>query len=299
MRTETLGNMTIDRVGEIDRYLFKPRDFLRGIDDALIERYKPLLGPRLIDFATDALIVSFHSYVIRTPQLAILVDTCNGNDKHRPGKPWQHMHTSDTYLDNLARRGLRTEDIDLVLCTHLHGDHVGWNTRLREGRWVPTFPNARYLIARREYEHFSTLTEGPPGAPRRYPAFVDSIEPVVEAGRVEWVEMDQSIHHHLDDSIWLEPAPGHTPGHVTVHAKGGNASAVLCGDVIHHPIQFDEPQLSNTGDLDPAQALASRNRMLQRCIDTHAVLLTGHFPAPTAGYVTAAGDRFRFRYKGE
>jgi len=299
MRTETIGNMTIDRVVEIDRYLFKPRDFLRNLDEAMIERYKPVLGPRLIDPRTGDLIISFHSYLIRTPDLTILVDTCNGNDKYRPGKPWQDRHTSSYYLDNLAKLGARPEDVDIVLCTHLHGDHVGWNTRLTNGRWVPTFPNARYLMARREYEHFSALTEGPPDAPTPYPAFADSVLPVLEAGRAELVEMDKTIHRHLDDSLWLEPAPGHTPGHVTVHAKGRNGSAVLCGDVIHHPIQFHEPQLSNNGDLDPVQALASRNRMLQQCVASHAVLLTGHFPAPTSGYVTEDGDGFRFRFKSD
>ena len=299
MRTETIGGMTIDRVGEIDRYLFKPQDFLRNLDDAMIERYKPVLGPRLIDPATNALIISFHSYVIRTPSLTVLVDTCNGNDKHRPGKPWQHMHSSNRYLQNMANLGVRVEDVDLVLCTHLHGDHVGWNTQLKEGRWVPTFPNARYVMARRELDHFSTLTEGPPGARVPYPAFADSVLPIIEAGQADWVDMEHAIHRHLDDRIWLEPAPGHTPGHVTVHVRGASGSAVLCGDVIHHPIQFHEPQLSNNGDFDPAQALASRNRMLEGCVATHAVLLTGHFPAPTSGYVTASGDRFRFRYKGE
>ena len=299
MHTESIGNMTIDRAGEIDRYLFKAQDFLRGLDQPMLQRYKPVLGPRLIDPSTGDLIISFHSYVIRAPNLTVLVDTCNGNDKDRPGKPWQNMHTNSYYLDNLARLGVRPEDVDIVLCTHLHGDHVGWNTRLSEGRWLPTFPKAKYLMTRRDYEHFSKLTEGPANAPGPYPAFADSVLPVVEAGRAELVEMDKSVHRHLDDSIWLEPAPGHTPGHITVHAKGRGGSAVLCGDVIHHPIQFHEPQLSNNGDVDAAQALASRNRMLQDCADNHSVLLTGHFPAPTSGYVTAEGERFRFRYKDD
>jgi glyoxylase-like metal-dependent hydrolase (beta-lactamase superfamily II) len=297
MRTEILGTMTIDRVGEIGRYLFKPQELLRGIDEAMVQRCKPILGSRLIDTDTNDLIISFHSYLIRTQSLIILVDTCNGNHKDRPGKPWQNMRTSNYYLDNLARLGARPEDVNIVLCTHLHGDHVGWNTRLSEGRWVPTFPNAKYLMSRQEYEHFSTLTEGPPDAPRPFAAFVDSVLPVMEAGYVELVDMNKSVYRHLDDSIWLEPAPGHTPGHVIVHVKGRTDSAVLCGDVIHHPIQFHEPQLSNNGDLDPTQALATRNRMLQHCVDHHSVLLTGHFPAPTSGYVTADGDRFRFTYK--
>lgn len=299
MITEAIGDMTIDRIGEIDRYLFKPREFLRGTDEAMIDRYKPILGPRLIDPETGYLIISFHSYVIRAPGLTVLVDTCNGNHKDRPGKPWQNMHTSTTYMDNLARLGLGPEDIDVVLCTHLHGDHVGWNTRLDGGRWVPTFPRARYLMSRREYEHFSTLMEGPPGAEKPYPAFADSVRPIFDAGRIELVDMDRSIHRHADNRIRIEPAPGHTPGHVTVHAEGRNGSAVLCGDVIHHPIQFHEPQLSNNGDLDPAQALASRNRMLAGCVANRSLLLTGHFPSPTAGYVHAEGDRFRFRYKAD
>lgn len=299
MITETFGGMTIDRVGEIDRYLFKPSEFLRGIDDAMIARYKPILGPRLIDSQSGYLIISFHSYVIRAPGLTVLVDTCNGNHKDRPGKPWQNMLSGAAYMENLARLGLRPEDIDIVLCTHLHGDHVGWNTRLDGGRWVPTFPRAKYLISRREYEHFSTLMEGPPDARKPYPAFADSVFPIIEAGRAEMVEMDRSIHRHIDDRIWLEPAPGHTPGHVTVHAKGRDGNAVLCGDVIHHPIQFHEPQLSNNGDMDPVQALASRNRMLAGCAANRSVLLTGHFPAPTSGYVEAKGDRFRFRYKAD
>ena len=145
----------------------------------------------------------------------------------------------------------------------------------------------------------SKLTNGMAEAERPYTAFTDSVLPIVEAGRADLVEMSHSVHRHLDDNIWLEPAPGHTPGHVTLHVRGGDAEAVLCGDVIHHPIQFPEPQLSNNGDADPAQALESRNRMLQVCVDTHAVLLTGHFPSPTSGYVTRDGDRFRFTYKDD
>jgi glyoxylase-like metal-dependent hydrolase (beta-lactamase superfamily II) len=297
MKTEIIGSMTIDRVVEIDRYLFKPDEFFRGIDEAMVQRYKPMLGPRLIDPDSNQLIISFHSFVIRTPRLVILVDTCNGNHKERPGKPWQHRRTSGDYIANLAKLGITPEGVDVVLCTHLHGDHVGWNTKLVDGRWVPTFPNARYVISRREYDYFSTLTEGPPDAPRPNAAFADSVRPVMDAGRLTLVDTGKASDCRLDDGVRLQSAPGHTPDHVIVHAESGSGSAVLCGDVIHHPIQFYEPQLSNTGDLDPVQALVSRNRMLQHCAENRSVLLTGHFPPPTSGFVTAEKDGFRFKYR--
>lgn len=291
-----MGDVTIDRVGEIDRYLFAPQDLLPGLERRTVERYRSILGPRLIDFETNQLVISFHSYVIRLPGRIILVDTCNGNHKDRPGKPWQHMHESPAYLSNLAKAGVRPEEVDVVLCTHLHGDHVGWNTRLSDGRWVPTFPNARYLMSRRDYDHFSALTEGPPGARRPAAAFADSVLPIIEAGRAELIDVPAQARPHLDDHVWLEPSPGHTPGHMTVHVKGGAGRAVLTGDVIHHPIQFHEPGLSNNGDIDPVQARDTRERLLQLCAETHALLLTAHFPAPTSGHVTATGDRFTFEF---
>jgi len=296
VQTKRMGDVTIDRVGEIDRYLFAPQDLLPGLDHRTVERYRSILGPRLVDFETNKLIISFHSYVIRLPGRTILVDTCNGNHKERPGKPWQHMHESPAYLSNLAKIGVRPEDVDVVLCTHLHGDHVGWNTRLSGGRWVPTFPNARYLMSRRDYEHFSALTEGPPEARRPTAAFADSVLPIIEAGRAELIDVPAQAHPHLDDRVWLEPSPGHTPGHMTVHVRGGAARAVLVGDVIHHPIQFHEPDLSNNGDVDPVQARHTRERLLQLSSETHALFLTAHFPAPTAGHVRAIGDRFTFEF---
>jgi glyoxylase-like metal-dependent hydrolase (beta-lactamase superfamily II) len=196
------------------------------------------------------------------------------------------MLAGSNYLRGLARLGLRPEDIDTVICTHLHGDHVGWNTHLVDGRWVPTFPHARYVMARQDYDHFSSLAI--------CPSLTDSVLPVVEAGQAEFVDISAGDRYHLDDDVWLEAAPGHTPGHVVIHVDAPDANAMLSGDVIHHPVQFIEPALSNLGDVDPAMARHTRQRLLAAACADRSLLLTGHFPSPTAGYVVAAGDGLRF-----
>jgi glyoxylase-like metal-dependent hydrolase (beta-lactamase superfamily II) len=288
MRTQSIGAATIDRVVELDRFVFKPHWLFRDLGADVILRHRADLGPRLIDFETNGLILSFHSYLIRTRHRVILVDTCNGNHKQRPGVAWQHMLAGTDYLRNLAQLGLRAEDIDTVICTHLHGDHVGWNTQLVGGRWVPTFPKAKYVMARRDYDHFAGLA--------LHPALADSVSPVVEAGQAEFVDIAAAGRHHLDDHVWLEAAPGHTPGHVVIHVAGPDRTAVLSGDVIHHPIQFVEPALANLGDIDPAMARRTRQSLLAAACANQSLLLTGHFPSPTAGLVVAAGDGFRFAF---
>jgi glyoxylase-like metal-dependent hydrolase (beta-lactamase superfamily II) len=299
MRMQSIGAITIDRIVEQDRFVFEPQWLFRDSGPELILRHRAALGPRFIDFDSNGLILSFHSYLIRTRHRNILVDTCNGNHKHRPGVPWQHMLAGEHYLRNLGLRGLRREDVDTVLCTHLHGDHVGWNTHLVDGRWLPTFPNAKYVMALQDYRHFSHLPAGPTGRPTIHPSLADSIAPVVEAGQAEFVDISSLGRHYLDDGVWIEAATGHTPGHIVVHVGAQDAHAVLCGDVIHHPIQFLEPQLVNPGDVDPAMARHTRQRLIDAVCAEHALLLTGHFPAPTAGYLLADGERVRFAFADE
>src|SRR5262249_8995219 len=170
---------------------------------------------------------SIHAFVVRAPGLTVLVDTCVGNDKDRGGRaPFHMMRTS--FLEDLTAAGVAPESVDLVLCTHLHVDHVGWNTRFHDGRWVPTFPRAGYLFARRGWEHWSAERDEDT---RRIMA--DSVAPVLDAGLAQLVPMD----HRVSDELWLEPTPGHTPGHVSVRLRGGNAEAVITGDLMHCPIQ--------------------------------------------------------------
>src|SRR5438105_1245325 len=213
----SLGNNRIERVAEIDTMYFDPKWMYYNIEDEMLHRHKDSLGPLSIHPETLQLGLSFHSYVVRSKGLNILVDTCNGNHKNRlPKHPWYNNLQASTYLENLARVGLRPEEIDIVLCTHLHTDHVGWNTRLVNGEWVPTFPNAKYIMARQEFDHFKTLWSNNPEVPVGSGSFEDSVLPVVGAGMAEFVDMNHLVSGELGDVDWIEPGVGHTSGHVTI-----------------------------------------------------------------------------------
>jgi len=297
MQQLSLGSISIDRVGEIDQMWVDGNWLYPNMEAGTIRRHAAELGPRLVEAEHEKLCMSFHSFLIRTGGKNILVDTCNGNHKHRlPKMPWQHMLQANTYLNNLQRLGLRPEDIDVVMCTHLHTDHVGWNTRLLDGRWVPTFPNARYVIAQQEFEHYARLLRENPGTRIGHGSFEDSVLPVVEAGLADFVDLYHLVDGTLEEGVWMEPACGHTPGHVTVHVQGGGQQAIMTGDIVHHPIVLIEQWLTNSGDFDPAMARQTRRKLLERCAGGSDLLLAMHFPSPTAGRVEACGERFRFRF---
>jgi glyoxylase-like metal-dependent hydrolase (beta-lactamase superfamily II) len=256
------------------------------------------LGPGFIDPEADRVYLSFHTYVVRTRHLTILVDTCNGNHKERLSMPaWHRLNTP--YLEELAKIGLQPADIDVVLCTHLHADHIGWNTRLVDGQWVPTFPNARYLMGRAEFEHWHRLHQSGPAMPVNRGSFVDSVLPVVDAGQAVLVETDHVIQRDESEGVWLEPSVGHTPGHVCVHVEGGGRHALLAGDAIHHPVQLTYPDLAIAADFDRPRAAQTRRSLVERYADTKTMLLTAHFPTPTAGYIVRHKDEFRFRFGEE
>jgi glyoxylase-like metal-dependent hydrolase (beta-lactamase superfamily II) len=296
MKTQQVGTTEIRRVSEIDRLALEAAWLFPAVTPAHLEENRDWLGANLIEPDSSRLYMSFHSFVIRTRHHTILVDTCNGNHKQRPSMPaWHELNLP--YLENLAAIGVHPDEVDIVMCTHLHADHVGWNTRLLDGRWVPTFPNARYIMSRVDYEHFHRLHLANPEQPVNRGSFVDSVLPVVDHGLADMVEMNHSFERELGEGVWLEPAPGHSPGHVCVHVGKGDAHAVLSGDVIHHPIQFADPSLCNAADFDTAQSTASRLALMRQLADTSSTLLTGHFPTPTAGRVVSHGDRFRFRFE--
>jgi glyoxylase-like metal-dependent hydrolase (beta-lactamase superfamily II) len=297
MRTKRFGTISIDRVEENGRFLFPPSWLFRDIDVAFVEKYKAALGPALIDEQSNALVVSFHSYLIRAGARTILVDTCNGNCKPRPGVPWQDGLTADTYLTNLKRLGLQPRDIDIVLCTHLHGDHVGWNTSLVDGRWTPTFPNARYVMSRQDYDYFEPLSHTQGGQKPKHLAFPDSILPVAEAGLVDFIDVARTPRLSLADGVTIEAAPGHTPGQVMVRVEGAGDCAFLTGDIIHHPIQFLAPDLVNPGDVDPATARTVRNRLIADIAVHGALMLPGHFPDPSAGRIYSRYGGYRFEFE--
>jgi glyoxylase-like metal-dependent hydrolase (beta-lactamase superfamily II) len=248
-----------------------------------VERHRPWLAPYFLD-DKGRFLQTIQAFVVEAPGLRMIVDTCVGNDKDRGGRaPFHMMRTA--FLDDLAAAGFPPESIDVVLCTHLHVDHVGWNTRLENGRWVPTFPRARHLFARREWEHWST--EDDDDTKR---IMGDSVRPVLDAGIAELVETD----HRISDAIWLEPTPGHTPGHVSVRLASGGLEAVITGDLMHHPIQMAEPQWETPFDSDPEHAKRTRRAFCDRYADGPVTVLGTHFHHPTAGRIVRHGETWRF-----
>lgn len=296
MKALQLGQTVIERVAEIETMYVDPDWLYQNVQPEMLHRHKDALGPLAIHPQTLQFGRSYHSYLIRTRGLNILVDTCNGNNKMRPTMPEYHDLQCDQYLKNLARIGLTPADIDIVLCTHLHTDHVGWNTRLVNGTWVPTFPRAKYVMARQEFDHFNRQYLANPDVPVGKGAFQDSVLPVVDAGQAEIVDMSHTVIGELGDGVWMEPAAGHTPGHVTIHVRGGGRESIMTGDIIHHPILIMESSLETRFDMDKAAGEATRRRVLERLADTDNVLLTAHFCAPTAGRVTSCAHGFRFGY---
>jgi glyoxylase-like metal-dependent hydrolase (beta-lactamase superfamily II) len=248
-----------------------------------VERHRDWLAPHFLD-DKGRLLQSIHTFVVQAPGLTALIDTCVGNDKDRGGRAPFHMMRTP-FLDDLNAAGFPPESIDVVVCTHLHVDHVGWNTRLDGGRWVPTFPRARHLFARREWEHWSSERDEDT---RRIMA--DSVAPVLDAGLADLVDVD----HRVSDAIWLEPTPGHTPGHVSVRLRGGDAEAVITGDLMHHPIQTAEPQWATPFDTDAEQARKTRRSFCERYADTAVTVLGTHFHHPTAGRIVRHGPTWRF-----
>ena len=279
----SIADITIHRVVEMERAFMPALEMLPDLTPALLAENRHWLAPKALD-AEDNLLMCFQSYVVRTPHHTILVDSCIGNDKERATRPVWHMKTDSVYHDALAAAGFSVDDVDFVMCTHLHADHVGWNTRLANGRWVPTFPKARYLFAETEYAYWEASHAKTP-----VPAFGDSVLPVMEAGKAELIRSE----HALDDHVRLLPTPGHTPGHVAVCFGRGADVAVMSGDLMHSPLQTRHPELSPRFDVDPKQAAMTRRAFLERYCDTATLCCPTHFPSPSHGRVTRWGDGFR------
>ena len=285
-----LGELEIHRAIESEVPIFDTFTFFPDATREVVEANKDWLMPRYIDPKTIEVILCIQSYVIKTSHHTILVDTCVGNHKSRPARPSWHMQNSP-FIEELASVGVHPEEVDIVLCTHLHVDHVGWNTKLLDGRWVPAFPNAKYIVSRNEFELWAARYEKGETVPVPL-VYEDSVLPIVEAGQAIIVEDT----HQIDDGMWLEPAPGHTPGHVMLNLKSGEETALMSGDVIHHPLQLIRPEWSSRACEDPHLSAVSRTKMLERVADTNTLLCPAHFGSPTMGHVIShATDGFRYR----
>ena len=275
-----IGDVRVTRVQEIEL----PRlSWL--LPDATPETLKEIdwIGP-FLDPTGDGL-ASVHALLIEAPGCTLVVDTCIGNDRERGVRAWSGLQTS--FLEDLEAAGPGVAAVDAVVCTHLHVDHVGWNTRLVDGHWVPTFDNARYLVGRTEWDHWNrSEDEG------QQQVLADAVRPIFDAGKVDLVESD----HRICDEVWLEPTPGHTPGHVAVRISSRGEDAVITGDLMHHPAQIARPHWCSVADHDSSQALQTRSDFLSRYSDTPTLVIGTHFAGPTAGRLVSDGDAYRLDY---
>ena len=272
----TIGSVTITRVEEqLGIAHMPPEQYFRGFEREVLERHLDWLAPNHYDPKQDRVITSIHSWLIRTDRLTILLDSCGGNHKDRPWTPRFHQQNIP-FLDRLAAAGARPEEIDIVLCTHLHADHAGWNTMLRDGRWVPTFPKARYLFSRTENEYWDVRKNPAMVTDPRAAVFVDSVLPVIESGQATLLDDG----HRITDRLSVHAAPGHSPGHVMMRLEEPNGRAVFCGDVIHHALQVYAPHWNHMADEWPEVAGKTRRGLLDGCAEDGALLFPTHFGAP-------------------
>jgi glyoxylase-like metal-dependent hydrolase (beta-lactamase superfamily II) len=281
--TLSVGDLTIHRIIEQETPYLPALDLLPALTPQVLAENRAWLRQAAAIDESDELILCFQSYVVKTPHHTILVDSCIGNDKPRPNRAKWNMKTDDLFMRGLATAGVSVADIDFVMCTHLHVDHIGWNTRLENGRWVPTFPKARYLFAKSEFDYWAAQN-----AKTELPPFADSVLPVVEANRAEIVAHDFAIGDHAR----ILPTPGHTPGHVAFAFGKGKDDAVFSGDLVHSPLQARYPELSMKFDVDQAAAAATRRAFLERYCDTATLCCAAHFPSPSTGRIKRWGDGF-------
>jgi len=291
-----VGDVKITRVAELDDFALDP-EFIFDIKPEAVKGHD-WLSPNFIT-EDGQLIVSIHAFIIESAGRRIVVDTCLGNDKKRHTPSWNDMH--GPFLSDIAAAGYPAETIDTVVCTHLHVDHVGWNTRLVDGRWIPTFPNARYLFGRIEWDHWRHEMEAEAAAAAADDTHAahlvetgvvmgDSVLPIIEAGLHDLVETD----HRITDEVALEPTPGHTPGHVSVAISSRGERAVITGDMVHHPLQFSLPELGTHVDWNFDMGGETRRAFFSRHADKPVLILGTHFAKPTAGWVVSRGDGWRF-----
>lgn len=275
-----VGDITVTRIVEIE--VAGGTKFL--LPDATPDAVRDLkwMAPHFMT-PDGQLIMSVHALLIDTGQRKIIVDTCIGNDKPREIPGWDHLQTS--FLEDLAAEGFARETIDTVMCTHLHIDHVGWNTMLIDGDWVPTFPNARYLMAEKEFNYWQSQ-ETEEGAKV---VFADSVKPVFDAGLVDLIPLD----HEICDGVWLQPTVGHTPGHVSVRIHSKGEDALITGDFIHHPCQLARPDWCSTADYDRQQSETTRRNVFDQVADTPMLVIGTHFATPTAGYIKRDGTAYK------
>ncbi|MGE0765590.1 MAG: MBL fold metallo-hydrolase [Hyphomicrobiaceae bacterium] len=291
MHAFKLGDYSIGRVAELEFPAFAAKEFLPAVTDEILAEARRQLPGRITD--DGRVVMSFHSFVLKTGHHTILIDSCCGIDKRRPGREQFDIGKKD-FLGGLAGLGVKPEEVTHVMCTHLHWDHVGWNTRLEDGQWVPTFPNARYIMAKREYDYWNTAYETSQSKSENIHlmSFEDSVLPLIRAKKAVLVADD----YELDHGISLEPCHGHSPGAVVVNIASAGEKGVFVGDVLHHPMQILFPDLSCRADFDMDASRVSRKALIDKHADTGAVVMPQHFATPSCGHIRRKGEGFAFDF---
>lgn len=288
--TFRVGTYSVTRIEEMLTPGFLPAFLFPQFDPSVLDEQAQLRSARFWHAESGKVMSSMHSWLIRDGRHTILIDTGCGNAKTRALPVFQRFHRLDLpYLDRLAAAGVKPDDVTLVICTHLHIDHVGWNTVLEAGAWRPTFPNARYVFGKREFDHWRSPA-GLAGFPENGPVIEDSVMPVVEAGQAEFVGDTARIL----DGLELEPAPGHTAGQLMVKLASGRDTAVFPGDTLHQPMQVYRPEWNSRFCEQAETARATRRRVLDYCADRGALLMPAHFGAPHCGRIRRSSAGYDF-----
>jgi glyoxylase-like metal-dependent hydrolase (beta-lactamase superfamily II) len=281
-----IGDISVDRVAEIEGPLFPPGGVFPAFDPAILQKHWADLVPDHYDAGLGLVIGAVQTYVLRTPDHTILVDTGCGNHKQRPGDPPFH-NLNTPFLQRLADLGVAPEDVDLVFCTHLHVDHVGWNTTLENGGWVPTFRKATYVFTQTDLD-FAKQNSAPdkPGVPPQY--YQDSIVPVIASGQARVLAAESELASGLD----IVFTPGHSPGHATLRAQSKGQTALFVGDVVQHPLQVYRPDWNSNYCAQPDAAVATRHRVLGECAERDCLMFAAHFAGPYGVHIRRDADSF-------
>ncbi|MEY4762379.1 MAG: hypothetical protein RLZZ200_2235 [Pseudomonadota bacterium] len=280
-----VGDVEIARIVEVNAWEDDITMLLPDATPEFVQQYR-WLQPHFAT-ADGKMILSFQAFVLRSRGKSYMIDTCIGNDRHREFPVFTNMQTS--FLQDLRDAGFPSEEVAGVLCTHLHFDHVGWNTMKVGDKWVPTFPNARYYFGRDEWAHWKQLRAT--GGYHHVDHIADAIDPVIDAGLVDFIGPD----FQLTDEVSLIPTPGHTPGHVSVLIRSAGQEAVITGDMMHHPIQLAVPATHGRFDMDQARGAQTRVEFIHRFADQPTLVIGSHFSDPTAGHIVSDGDAWKLK----
>jgi glyoxylase-like metal-dependent hydrolase (beta-lactamase superfamily II) len=290
MNQITLGDVTVTRLEEMHGPIMPPNAFFPTLPESAWTEQSDALAPDHLDAGSDMVQVAMQTWLLRSEGKTVLIDTGVGNDKSRPAvDAWDHLKSD--YLVNLASAGVVPEDVDLVINTHLHVDHVGWNTRLVDGAWVPTFPNATYLMPKADFEFWDPANNSGIAGGVNENVFTDSVAPVHAAGQVQLWEGS----HTIDANLRLEDAAGHTPGSSVILLDSEGDRALFAGDLLHTPLQIMHPDHTSCFCEDPVRARATRRRLLGWTADTNALVLPAHFSGHGALEVASRGNEFEIK----